>query len=127
MNQKIKVLIDTDVDIDDWMAILYLLKHPSVEVLGITTTGCGAAHLTPGTRNARNLTMPDGDGHHVATDALRPGSQVLQRRRDLRSPARALRARSPPGRDRGLERLVAPATPARIQSAIGVSDRALRL
>ncbi|HEX4421806.1 MAG TPA: nucleoside hydrolase [Kofleriaceae bacterium] len=54
---KIPVLIDTDVDIDDWMAILYLLKHPGVHVLGITTTGCGASHLTPGTRNAHDLTM----------------------------------------------------------------------
>ncbi len=57
MHRKRPVLIDTDVDIDDWMAILFLLKHPDVQVLGITTTGCGAAHLTPGARNARNLTM----------------------------------------------------------------------
>ncbi len=57
MSTRVQVLIDTDVDIDDWMAILYLLKHPGVQVIGITTTGCGAAHLTPGTRNARNLPM----------------------------------------------------------------------
>lgn len=49
------VLIDTDVDIDDWMAILYLSMHPDVDLLGITTTGVGASHLTPGTRNALNL------------------------------------------------------------------------
>src|SRR5690606_23555459 len=55
--QRIKVIIDTDVDIDDWMAMLYLLKHPRVDVLGITTTGVGAAHLTPGTANANNLLM----------------------------------------------------------------------
>ncbi len=55
--RTIKVIIDTDVDIDDWMAMLYLLKHPRVEVLGITTTGVGAAHLTPGTVNANNLLM----------------------------------------------------------------------
>ncbi|WP_437935053.1 nucleoside hydrolase [Sorangium sp. So ce341] len=57
IDQRIKVIVDTDVDIDDWMAILYLLKHPRVHVLGITTTGVGAAHLTPGTVNAKNLVM----------------------------------------------------------------------
>ncbi|WP_224371838.1 nucleoside hydrolase [Hyalangium versicolor] len=57
MNNRKQVLIDTDVDIDDWMAILYLMKHPDVDVVGITTTGCGAAHLTPGKVNAKNLLM----------------------------------------------------------------------
>jgi pyrimidine-specific ribonucleoside hydrolase len=52
---KIPVLIDTDVDIDDWMAILYLSMHPDVDLRGLTTTGVGACHLTPGTRNALNL------------------------------------------------------------------------
>jgi pyrimidine-specific ribonucleoside hydrolase len=53
--RRIPVLIDTDVDIDDWMAILYLSMHPGVELRGITTTGVGASHLTPGTRNALGL------------------------------------------------------------------------
>jgi inosine-uridine nucleoside N-ribohydrolase len=57
MHARKQVLIDTDVDIDDWMAILYLMKHPDVDVVGITTTGCGAAHLTPGKVNAKNLLM----------------------------------------------------------------------
>jgi len=52
---KIPVLIDTDVDIDDWLAILYLSMHPDVTLLGITTTGVGAAHLAPGTRNVLGL------------------------------------------------------------------------
>ena len=52
---QIPILIDTDVDIDDWMAILYLSMHPNVVLHGITTTGVGAAHLTPGTRNALGL------------------------------------------------------------------------
>jgi inosine-uridine nucleoside N-ribohydrolase len=50
-----RVLIDTDVDIDDWMAILYLLLHPGVDVLGLTVTGAGAAHLSHGVRNALGL------------------------------------------------------------------------
>ena len=49
------VLIDTDVDIDDWMAILYLSMHPDVDLRGITVTGVGASHLTPGTKNALGL------------------------------------------------------------------------
>ena len=52
---RIPVLIDTDVDIDDWMAILFLSMHPDVDLRGVTTTGVGASHLTPGTRNALNL------------------------------------------------------------------------
>ena len=53
----LNVIIDTDVDIDDWMAILYLLNHPQVTVKGITVVGTGAAHLEPGTRNALDLLM----------------------------------------------------------------------
>lgn len=52
---KTPVLIDTDVDIDDWMAILYLLLHPDVDVLGITVTGAGASHLSYGVKNALGL------------------------------------------------------------------------
>lgn len=52
---KTPVLIDTDVDIDDWMAILYLLLHPDVDVRGITITGAGASHLSYGVKNALGL------------------------------------------------------------------------
>lgn len=50
-----KVIIDTDAHIDDWMAILYLLNHPDVEVAGITVVGTGCAHLKPGVQNMLNL------------------------------------------------------------------------
>jgi xanthine dehydrogenase/oxidase len=53
--KKRKVIVDTDVDIDDWMAMLYLLNHPQIEVVGVTVVGTGAAHLEPGVRNALNL------------------------------------------------------------------------
>ena len=52
---KIRVLIDTDADFDDYMAILYLLKHPDIEVTGITVTGTGDVHLTPGVSNVSNM------------------------------------------------------------------------
>ena len=52
---KTKLIIDTDVDVDDWMAMLFLLNHPKIEVVGITVVGTGAAHLLPGVQNALNL------------------------------------------------------------------------
>ncbi|MFP2924933.1 nucleoside hydrolase [Pyxidicoccus sp. 3LG] len=55
MANRIPVLIDTDFALDDWMAILYLLMNPAVEVIGITTTGVGASHLGPATTNVLDL------------------------------------------------------------------------
>ncbi|WP_248799217.1 nucleoside hydrolase [Pseudomonas sp. MWU13-2105] len=54
------LLIDTDVDFDDYMAISYLLKHHAVKVEGITVTGVGAVHLSHGAENISNyLTLFD--------------------------------------------------------------------
>lgn len=55
MMTRTKVIIDTDVDFDDYMAIVYLLQNPSVEVVAIAVTGCGAAHLSHGVANVANL------------------------------------------------------------------------
>lgn len=49
------VIIDTDMAVDDWLAILYLLKHPDVDVLAITVSGTGEAHCNPGVQNTMNL------------------------------------------------------------------------
>jgi pyrimidine-specific ribonucleoside hydrolase len=49
------MVIDTDMAADDWMAILYLLKRPDVDVRAITVTGAGEAHCDPGVHNALNL------------------------------------------------------------------------
>ena len=49
------VVIDTDMAVDDWLAILYLLGRPEVEVLAITVAGTGESHCGPGIRNARAL------------------------------------------------------------------------
>jgi pyrimidine-specific ribonucleoside hydrolase len=49
------MLIDTDMAADDWMAILYLLQRPDVDVRAITVTGAGEAHCEPGVRNALDL------------------------------------------------------------------------
>jgi pyrimidine-specific ribonucleoside hydrolase len=53
--KRTKVVIDTDANIDDWMAMLYLLNHPEIEVAGITLVGTGCAHLKPGAQNMLNL------------------------------------------------------------------------
>jgi inosine-uridine nucleoside N-ribohydrolase len=79
------VIIDTDVAFDDWMAILYLLRHPEVAVKGITVTGTGEAHSLPGARNCLGLlalaNQPDVPlaygtetplcGHHAFPDSIR--------------------------------------------------------
>lgn len=49
------ILIDTDMAADDWLAILYLLQRPDVDVRGITVTGAGEAHCGPGVQNALDL------------------------------------------------------------------------
>ena len=50
-----QVIIDTDMAVDDWFAILYLLQKPGVNVLAITVTGTGEAHCDPGVKNALGL------------------------------------------------------------------------
>lgn len=53
----VPVIIDTDMAGDDWMAILYLLQRPDVNIIAITVTGTGEAHCDPGIRHALDLLM----------------------------------------------------------------------
>jgi pyrimidine-specific ribonucleoside hydrolase len=48
------VLIDTDAGSDDFMAIAFLLSHPSVRIEAITVAN-GIAHVEPGARNLVRL------------------------------------------------------------------------
>ncbi len=64
-----KWIIDTDVAIDDWPAMFFMLNHPQVEVIGITITGCGETHAEPGVQNAMNLCLLAGQGHIPAAAA----------------------------------------------------------
>ncbi|MBM4429889.1 MAG: nucleoside hydrolase, partial [Chloroflexi bacterium] len=57
------VIVDTDVASDDWMAILYLLRHPGVALEAITVAGTGEAHAEPGARNALRLLSLAGRPH----------------------------------------------------------------
>jgi inosine-uridine nucleoside N-ribohydrolase len=51
----LQVIIDSDLGPDDWMAILYMLRHPEAQVCAITVTGAGLAHAQPGGQIALQL------------------------------------------------------------------------
>jgi inosine-uridine nucleoside N-ribohydrolase len=55
-------IIDTDVAIDDWMAMLLLLSHPQVDVRAITVAATGEAHAKPGVRTVQGLLALTGHG-----------------------------------------------------------------
>ncbi|HLE73146.1 MAG TPA: nucleoside hydrolase [Anaerolineales bacterium] len=71
--------------LDDWIAILYVLQHPDVEVIAITVTGTGEAHCGPGVAHALELVYLAGEagipvtcgrefpleGNHAFPDDLR--------------------------------------------------------
>jgi pyrimidine-specific ribonucleoside hydrolase len=49
------VIIDTDMALDDWMAILYILNDPAFDVKAITVTGTGLAYCDAGVDIALGL------------------------------------------------------------------------
>jgi len=59
--QPRRVIIDTDMAGDDWMAILYLLQRPDITVEAITVAGTGEAHCEPGVRHAAGLVALAGE------------------------------------------------------------------
>jgi inosine-uridine nucleoside N-ribohydrolase len=70
---KAQVAVDSDMAPDDWMAILYLLEKPDVDVIAITVDGDGEAHCGPGVRTAMKLTALAGKpGIPVACGRQRP-------------------------------------------------------
>lgn len=85
--RRLPIVIDTDVDIDDWMAMLYLVNHPRVDVRGITVVGTGACHLDPGTQNALDLMMLAGHPEMpVAKGLAEPMEYDHQFPPDIREP-----------------------------------------
>ena len=72
-----KILIDTDPGIDDAFAILYALKSPDFDVLGLTTV-YGNASIEQTTHNARALVDMGGKPCPVARGAADP--LVIERR-----------------------------------------------
>lgn len=53
--QRRMVVIDTDMAVDDWLAILYLLQRADVQVTAISVTGTGEAHCAQGVEHALGL------------------------------------------------------------------------
>lgn len=66
-----KVIFDTDPGVDDALALLYLARHPGIDLVGITTV-FGNAPLEITTRNARFLAQSWGIGAPVHAGAARP-------------------------------------------------------
>jgi purine nucleosidase len=54
MNERHKVILDTDLGIDDAMALYFALAHPAIELLGISTT-FGNVSVAQAARNALYL------------------------------------------------------------------------
>lgn len=48
------VIIDTDLSFDDYVALIYLLRHPDIDVRAITVVN-GIVHVKPGVENVRRL------------------------------------------------------------------------
>ncbi|MCB1110082.1 MAG: nucleoside hydrolase [Chlamydiia bacterium] len=57
------VIVDSDADIDDMMAIVYLLKNPRVDIKAITTMGDGMSRYEYGAKNISNLLELVGRSH----------------------------------------------------------------
>lgn len=53
--QKIPVIIDTDMGVDDWSALLYLLNRRDVDILAITLPITGQSHCQAGMNNVNKL------------------------------------------------------------------------
>lgn len=72
---KHKMILDTDPGIDDAMAIFTALAHPSIELLGLTTT-FGNVSVQQATQNALTLLEMAGADLPVAAGASRPQQKV---------------------------------------------------
>lgn len=49
------IIFDTDVAIDDWAALLYLLHHKNTQVIAVTIAASGEAHCQPAKDNVASL------------------------------------------------------------------------
>lgn len=68
---KRKFIIDTDTASDDAVAILMALRHPDIEVLGVTVVS-GNMHVRDGSRNARYTVELCGENTPVYVGCDRP-------------------------------------------------------
>jgi pyrimidine-specific ribonucleoside hydrolase len=67
------VVVDTDMGLDDALALLFLASRPDVRLRAVTVVGDGLAHCAPGVANARALLALTGHGDvPVACGGRRP-------------------------------------------------------
>ncbi|WP_410217399.1 nucleoside hydrolase [Paracoccus sp. (in: a-proteobacteria)] len=66
-----KVIFDTDPGVDDALALYYLLRHPDIDLLGVTTV-FGNASVATTTRNTRSLLENWGHAVPVHAGAAEP-------------------------------------------------------
>lgn len=52
---SLPLIIDSDLALDDWMALIFLLQSPEVDVRAITVAATGEAHAGPGVKNTLRL------------------------------------------------------------------------
>jgi len=52
--EEIKVIVDMDAAPDDWQAILYLLTHPDITIIGIGVS-CGVSYVDTGVTNTLGI------------------------------------------------------------------------
>ncbi|MCC7118963.1 MAG: nucleoside hydrolase [Anaerolineales bacterium] len=72
------IIIDTDLSFDDYVAIVYLLEHPDVNVRAITVAD-GVAHIQPGLENCARLLALAGQ----ANVPIGKGASLLSNQNDF--------------------------------------------
>jgi purine nucleosidase len=83
MNQRHKIILDTDGGVDDALALYFALAHPDIELLGITAT-FGNASLTQAARNAlylcalagRSITVTEGVNSPTRKAPVHPDNEL---------------------------------------------------
>ncbi len=105
-------IIDTDMALDDWMALIYLLHEPAVEVRAITIAATGECHARPALDTAlRLLALTGGTDIPVAAGRRTPlrGRQrfplIVRLGMDVRLGLSLPRPRGRPARLRAVELL----------------------
>jgi pyrimidine-specific ribonucleoside hydrolase len=87
----IPLIVDTDLSMDDHLALLFLLRHPGVDIQAITVSGTGEVHCEPGVRHMLDILEMLGEpeipvacgretplsGEHAFPDAWREGADTL--------------------------------------------------
>src|SRR5690606_3265770 len=73
ISMRLPLLIDSDLALDDWMALVSLLQCPEVDVRAITVAATGEAHAGPGVKNTLRLMALTGvEGIPVASGRTTP-------------------------------------------------------